>query len=385
MNDEPTIRRELGALLARLWSNWAFRLSLSSNELFHSNILQFFAETAAQAAPPAAVDETPASDDESAPGSEARGGGPAPQRIDARAAEALLRLLCKGEPRDDHEHAALSRLRAGKPLTVHREWKRMDLVVVQTDGKQSSPVFALEIKVKAYPTAGQLRGYRDALRADASAGAPCPPLFLLTGMGAEQAAAAGVPALTFGDLAQSLGHWALDESAQAVQREYVALCALLHALFARLSNALGEGSTLRGAIDIAALLVPYRLHSLWWKLWASHLEALCAQGETVPGAQPHHLSAAACSPRIRGCATTKRNGNSVKATTLACRATRAPGSLRCCSAPRPTRWCSGPRSARRATTPSARCCTAMPTATATALPTSAWTWCPKRVARRSPR
>ena len=286
----------LKTILDQLWGNWAFRLSLSSNELFHSNVLQYLAEEFAPEASPGpssqASEETP-----SVPGD----GSDEPEVITVDAAKKLLCLL------DPHKMESVKATydKLGPPdtlLYVKREWNDLDLVVLerkrqkQRDGSckypMGRPLFAIEVKVKDYPSADQLLDYRkvlndkwpDKAKKGEDGTAICtypPPLFLLAGGGGEaleDKRLVGTPTfgLDFGDLERALQEWASGDTTNSpVLREYVSLCKSLHALFGELREKLKEDLTWDTAKEMGDLLQSYRLHSLWWKLWAAHVRRAC--------------------------------------------------------------------------------------------------------------
>jgi len=311
---------DLDTLLRSLWRNWAFRLSLSSNELFHSNMLQFLAEGAdlqpagQDADKNEAADRADADDNDAGGDNTERGSGSSRTHAHKRdgtlepqfiTPEAALRFAALFGP-DVHARVlpivqqARSR-RAARALPrafkVLRETDHMDLTIqVPWASNGYRPLLALEVKVKSYPTAKQLGGYRDRLNARwtrKSKGANPnqekpkpdfePPLVLLTGMGrgriqveldAQNDSAADVhrnlPAhlVDFGELRTALEGDALQADRSSVRAEYIALCDGLHKLFATLEAELtGELMWSRARL-IGRTLQRYRIHAIWWKLWA---------------------------------------------------------------------------------------------------------------------
>ncbi|MBS0446826.1 MAG: PD-(D/E)XK nuclease family protein [Proteobacteria bacterium] len=238
---------ELDLILAQLWNNWAFRLSLSSNELFHSNMLQYLAEG----------DERPLA-------------GPA--AIAWESALRLLSLLCRGT--DVNQNSAFGRLHQAQGLTVRREWRRLDLVILD---EAERPIFAIEVKVKAYPDRAQLERYRKVLDEQWSVNGEAqyqPPMFLLTGMGDRIAADVhATQTIGFGDLAGGLSEMAGRNG--PVKEEYVSLCCTMDKLFKCLERHLDANPTWGQARAQGEKLEPFRLHSLWWKLWASFVAEEC--------------------------------------------------------------------------------------------------------------
>lgn len=269
----------MNEILQQLWKNWMFRLSLSSNELFHSNTLQYLAEAVTHnfdVPQPVAVGADTNDDVQPAaimPDLEPQGIGP----------EAALRLA--GLFTDDAELLAdieqrIARSRGG--LRVLRESGDMDLKVVAANGKA---IFGAELKVKSYPEPEQLQRYASAVRAQWQ-GEYSPPLFLLALVGGQQACtealvldAGAAPLLrirstSFGDLSARLGTFHQGEQMLPVQAEYIALCGNLAALAEILSDRLSPYLSLEQIEAVAAQLRPYRLHSMWHKLWSSYMASL---------------------------------------------------------------------------------------------------------------
>lgn len=278
----------LDKVLTELWGNWAFRLSLSSNELFHSNVLQYLAE--GTQAPPSVGEADLTDDGGPSPVGEHDDKDSQPAVISVEAARRLLDVLCVGER--DRATAAYDKLDVLAPdtaLAVHREWRRMDLVVLVPEagprkGQTLRPLFALEVKVKDYPEANQLERYREVL--DDWWSTPDkktkqktyrPPLFLLTGMGEEVVAGdqpgGATSSLNFGDLAKGLEASRVIED--PIGKEYIALCWGLDALFQELRRQRSDALSWKAASQMGARLRPYRLHSLWWKLWAAYVGQQC--------------------------------------------------------------------------------------------------------------
>jgi hypothetical protein len=284
MQSNGDFDKKLDGILQKLWGSWIFRLSLSSNELFHSNILQYLAELMNKVSTvPLAITK------------ESMGNQPIdeaevePKTITWETAMNLLGLFCDN-PNDIFTMITEAVKESIWKLTVEREWKNMDLVIMAHAGfkqgnkttKCSFPLFAIEVKVKAYPTTIQLEEYVSALKSampEKCAGQFIPSLFLLTGMGAFVARVIpNVTCLDFRQLAKKLSDHFIPSQpldASPVPTSYIALCWYLDELFCILGKRLDEHILLEDAEKIGAKLRPYRLHAIWWKLWASKLEQAC--------------------------------------------------------------------------------------------------------------
>lgn len=238
---------DLDNILLKLWNNWTFRLSLSSNELFHSNALQYFAEILS------INDENNSNQDHPSENKSAIENIVHQKILSKTTVEKLFKISGGGQPEN---------LNIYSKFTIEREWKNMDLVVLgHNDKKRTIPVLAIEVKVKSYPTDTQLKEYKKIL-VDA-------PLILLTGMGWE--GRKDVIAISFNDLANSLKEHFHDTANQLVLN-YIELCSDLDSLFSFLKTKLNAELSIEDSIDIGDKLEPYRLHSIWWKLWASHIK-----------------------------------------------------------------------------------------------------------------
>ena len=292
-----SVDEQMNATLTSLWQNWAFRLSLSSNELFHSNILQYIAEMLTQATDPVSVEGAQFQNEDSS-----LGGAVEPQRISAAAARQLLRILCGAKPAPEQ---LMTRLTDDAFLTVRREWFNLDLVVLLHPVKAGAvkvgqPLFALEIKAKSYPTRMQLEEYVKLLQTKGDGGGFSPPLFLLTGMGKE--VAYGLPGLLavldFCDLSKRLQGLVLSASAMQVLDEYVRMCTLFGHFFACCERYLCGSLSMADAHRIAARLEPFRLHAVWWKLWASHIVQLCDERLLAAGVDRRDLVSTSAYTRV---------------------------------------------------------------------------------------
>lgn len=276
----------LKTTLDELWSNWAFRLSLSSNELFHSNVLQYLAEIGAKSpATPMTEAGTAADIGNQGPTTlEASASEISePAAIDCATAIRLLDILCGGNMNMCPATREYLNAEGDFEYSVQREWQHMDLAVLRRERvnppeKGSNPwfpVYALEVKIKAFPEKGQLKRYSVVLKNKSEKGHRA-PLFLLAGMGKD--AADGIDCthhLDFQSLSDGLS--ALEMQAHPVASEYIQLCGLLNDLFEHLENELSAAMTWDQASEIADHLRPYRLHSLWWKLWSAFVAEQCRQ------------------------------------------------------------------------------------------------------------
>lgn len=308
---------ELDTLLKSLWRNWAFRLSLSSNELFHSNILQFLAEGADLQSEARDGDKNEADDRAEEDGGDAgeddtgTGSGSSqknardsdgtlePQFIGAAAALRFAKLFGPDVLECVRPIVKEARTRRALPraFKVLREADHIDLTIqVPWTSKEYRPLLAVEVKVKSYPTAKQLEAYRDRLNAKwthKANGANSnqekskpyfePPLVLITGMGRGRIraeldtpgdTAADVhrnPAahvIDFGELRTALAGDAFQADRSPVRAEYIALCDGLHKLFTTLEAELTDELEWSRARLIGRKLERYRMHAIWWKLWA---------------------------------------------------------------------------------------------------------------------
>jgi hypothetical protein len=272
-------KRRLSEVLGALWKNWAFRLSLSSNELFHSNVLQFFAEVHTDLGSTSVTSDrqmhsqvTLLDDVDEAARSDSTG----PQAISPQSVRRLLSLVAP----DSTTMTPLERwLGDAAVLSVHREWNDMDLaVLVKCKDGRLRPLFALEVKIKSYPRESQLSDYVTKLRSHwKNEDGFQPPLFLLTGMGGDIGAGVCVPVTNFDQLAGRLMTWAVPERSEPIRNEYVDLCRNLHELFSLLDACLTKAVTMRQVHEIAELLLPFRVHAVWWKLWGSFMARECRQ------------------------------------------------------------------------------------------------------------
>lgn len=276
--------RARNEILRALWGNPMFRLSLSSNELFHSNTLQYFAEWISS---DREVHGTSASRLES----EGQIGEAElqssdtplePTAITKEAASALYRLLSDSPQAPNWLYDSYS---------VAREWKNMDLVVFGSLRKtnEKHPLFALEIKVKSFPTNEQLDRYLAELHGHGvkeECQSDClekPPLFLLTGMGAS-GIRDKVKVVDFSTVAERMSATTAQKTNDhsIFFRSYQQLCSDLHRLFASLENSLNIDLNWQEALAIGEQLTPFRLHPIWWKLWADYLKRQCTPPPDSP-------------------------------------------------------------------------------------------------------
>lgn len=254
-----------------LWNNWMFRLSLSSNELFHSNFLQLVLT------------------DPAAPERDSHGGPSSWKQVEALARWAGL---------DQAWLSACEEQYGASPISVYREWKRLDLAVVATSQEGREVVlFAVELKIKSYPTLAQLQRYlAEMVDHNAPGGGFLPRLILLSLAGAPAGAEGqeGLHLMDFGQLAACIAALppALPSLAPATA-EYVRFCNLLHQLGLHWQARLGPQLSLH---EVMGSEQPYRrFQPIWSKLCAAYLCKLVAgkmEGfepdgrltlETVPG------------------------------------------------------------------------------------------------------
>jgi len=260
-------------IFAELWNNWMFRLSLSSNELFHSNFLQLILT------------------DPAAPDTDGHGGPSTWQRI---------RDLARWAGIDAAWMDACQAQYGDCPVALYREWKQLDLAVVAKDRKNREVVlFAVELKVKSYPTLAQLHDYLKKMEAhNAKTGGLQPRLILLSLAGAPDGAedlkGLGLGVMDFGQLAAGIAALPPAGSGLAsASAEYVRLCKLLHQLGLQWKAVLTPQLALTEVIEPDQ---PYRrFHPIWSKLCAATLCELVARAmkdfpvggdlalETVPG------------------------------------------------------------------------------------------------------
>lgn len=303
--------QKLKSIVDTLWKNWAFRLSLSSNELFHSNIIQFLAESSNSPTVQKGEDETQRdmecsrgqnfSHPDNFPDTEPLEVSE-PTFIDIESARRFMQIFCVDAALVECE-MRLKALDQDSRLQVVREKGGMDLTVLIPTEKAKSkqeykPLFALEVKVKAYPDATQLARYRKYLNAKWTTGREgkqvCkyrPPLVLLTGMGLDHlmdqkiicrigdSRASQVVGhelaygMNFSDLEGRLRNSGL--AVGPIGTEYLALCSSLQQLFTALELRLKNLVSFNDAEVLAKELEPYRLHALWWKLWAADHARAC--------------------------------------------------------------------------------------------------------------
>lgn len=243
---------DLDEILLNLWNNWMFRLSLSSNELFHSNTLQYLAEILALE-----------NENDAQPNCYSEKGITGarivnPKSITQKAVIELFKIT--GAKLD-------SKLDEYSNFTIEREWKHIDLVVLGHKEKTTDPILAIEVKVKSYPTLEQLEEYKKKL--------DNAPLILLTGMGGN--ATKNPHFIGFEKLANSLGQQ-FSNTSNPLALSYIDLCHNLDLLFSILNEKLKTSASMKEAMNLGNKLEPYRLHSIWWKLWASHIENEIAEG-----------------------------------------------------------------------------------------------------------
>jgi hypothetical protein len=239
----------LDNILNRLWNNWMFRLSLSSNELFHSNFLQ----TVLSDPLPDMVDE--------------HAGLTSWDRVQELGNWAGLDATWLAERRAAYE---------AHPVFVYREWKNLDLAIVVraplATGYHEVVIFAVELKIKSYPTLGQVERYLDVM-ANHNGQAPFVPRLVLLSLARPPALLADVGHLNimhFGQLADGIAQLVPHQpNLQPAICEYAQLCALLYQLSTSWSATLAP-QTPRHAVT-GMKTVYRRLNPLWSKLCAAYL------------------------------------------------------------------------------------------------------------------
>lgn len=244
-------------ILRALWGNWLFRLSLSSNELFHSNFLQtLFSDPDA--------DEADVTD------------------------WARLQQCAQCLGLDPDWLRWVEQEYGDYPVHVYREWKQLDLAfVVRVPKKRGSGspgevvLFAVELKIKAYPTLQQLERYIQEMNEHnkRNGHGNCVPQLVLLSLAGAPPTATKLPQLVFaefGALAKSLGKLSSnDEGLRAALAAYVHLCEQLHQLNTHWRNMLTEPLTLNAILQHGASY--RRLGAIWFKLCAARLCALVAE------------------------------------------------------------------------------------------------------------
>lgn len=262
------------AILDELWNNWMFRLSLSSNELFHSNFLHLLLTD-------------PASDD-----LDDHGGASSWERVRAFATWANI---------DPAWIAACEEEYRGCPIAIYREWKQLDLAVVarcpKDEGWRGIVLFAVELKIKSYPTPAQVRRYLREMKAhNGKAASFVPRLVLLSLVTPPPAIAAldNLRVMDFDQLARGIAR--LPPGALRLgpaTAEYLRLCRSLHELGRYWTTRLTPALALDQVLGMDKTY--RRLNPIWSKLCAAYLCELVVQEmdgfpigadvvlETVPG------------------------------------------------------------------------------------------------------
>lgn len=249
----------LDDILNSLWNNWMFRLSLSSNELFHSNFLQ----TALSNPLPDMIDE--------------HAGASTWARVQELAAWAGLDAAWVVE-----RQAAY----AAYPVFVYREWKKLDLAVVvrkprENGGYREVVIFAIELKIKSYPTLEQLKRYLHVMATHNRHAAFVPRLVLLS-MGplpAHFGLVENMTVMDFGALADGIADLVpYRPELQPALDEYARLCQLLHQLSSSWSDRLNPLTPLHAVMGQES--VYRRLNPVWSKLCAAYLCELVRQEMT---------------------------------------------------------------------------------------------------------
>lgn len=239
-------------ILRELWGNWMFRLSLSSNELFHSNFLHtLFSD------PDANEDNVTDWD-----------------RLQQCAHSLGLDLDWLDRVKEEYGQYAVH---------VHREWRQLDLAFVVHVPKQRGSfkevvIFAVELKIKSYPTLEQLERYLGKMNEQNRDDGCGSKLVLLSLMGAP-AEATKLPELIlvdFGALAKNLGRVRPCQTTfRPALDAYIRLCGQLHDLSKHWRRMLEEPLSLGEVLDRGASYG--RLSAIWYKLCAARLCALVAK------------------------------------------------------------------------------------------------------------
>lgn len=271
----------LQTILDALWRNWMFRLSLSSNELFHSNFLQ---AVLGEAEPELSLELDSHSD------------------VDLDS-EAKLEPGLESDSEDDDDKTCLTtwaRVRmlatwaqlapdwvdgiqekfGSNPVFLHREWKKqLDLaVVVRVQKGRRKPrevvLFALELKIKSYPTRSQLDRYQTLMKEhNGKKSGFDPQLVLLSLIRPLEETLWEMPQLklmNFAQLASGLQDLVPSSGALAPAiSEYVRCCGSLHQLSQYWHDHLKPETTLQEVISARATY--RRLHPIWSKLCAAYL------------------------------------------------------------------------------------------------------------------
>lgn len=244
----------------KLWTNWAFRLSLSSLELFHSNALQYIAELSAES------DTSPKL---------------APGEVSGRTVKALFQLFAPVDDKsmlDVYERAKSNleaKLKDDAVYSVKREWNDMDLVVL--DQTQNAPLFALEVKVKSIATYDQLEGYQNELDKywQERKGEPFhPPLILVYGIAESKVHDKWPLKIGFSSIATSLAE--LNEKLNnELCRTYAELCCELGRIVACFREQIGPETQWKRLNELENDARPYRLAPVVSKLFFEKLAEVC--------------------------------------------------------------------------------------------------------------
>lgn len=251
-------------ILNSLWNNWMFRLSLSSNELFHSNFLQ----TVLSDPLPDIVDE--------------HAGASTWARIQEFAAWLNLDAAWLAERQVEY---------AQNPVFVYREWKDLDLAIVVRVPRENGSyreivIFAVELKIKSYPALEQVERYHVRIATHNGQAAFVPRLVLLSLVEppAHFNLVENVTVAHFGALAKGITHVVpYHPTLQAAIDEYARLCQLLHQLSHVWSESLHPSIRLHTVTGQRS--VYRRLNPIWSKLCAAKLCELVRQ--EMAGFVPH--------------------------------------------------------------------------------------------------
>ncbi|WBS04102.1 hypothetical protein OU994_07400 [Pseudoduganella sp. SL102] len=243
-------------ILKNLWNNWMFRLSLSSNELFHSNFLQT-----------ALSDPLPDMANEHA-------GVSSWARVQEFAAWVGLDAAWLAERQVEY---------ALHPVFVYREWKDLDLAIVvrvprENGGYREVVIFAVEVKIKSYPALEQVKRYLALMVSHNRETAFIPRLVLLSLVPPPPHfnLIENLTVSHFGALAEGIAHVVPYQPAlQAPIDEYARLCQLLDQLSQFWNESLSPLTPLHAVTGQRN--VYRRLNPIWSKLCAAYLCELVKQ------------------------------------------------------------------------------------------------------------
>ncbi|MYN45913.1 hypothetical protein GTP23_12730 [Pseudoduganella sp. FT93W] len=238
------------SILDELWQNWIFRISLSSNELFHSNFLQT-----------ALGDFT----------CEIEGD---------KSSVTSWKRVCDFARWADLDPAWVDRIKnkfKNHQVFLRREWQNLDLaVVVHVTGNKKKPkeivLFGVELKIKSYPTREQLQRYIKVLESHNGNEFSEPKLVLLSLLAPLDtfSTLANLKIMNFEQLANGMRELIPSSGTLAAAiKEYVRCCESLHRLSLFWVQQLSPEISLD---EIVSKHPSYRrMHPIWSKLCAAYL------------------------------------------------------------------------------------------------------------------